>query len=247
MQKIEPRVKSVITTQDKINATEYIVSAYFTEDEDGNVRYTPYYGYIGQVNAIIQYFVDGVEFDEGEDVFEIATNDWELKPIIDSFYTYNQETKINPTKEQVLFGGVMTNVMDIVEYKKKENIANIQNAANGALTYKMFELIEKENEKLQNEIETIAKLDQWLNNQAEINAMIPPETQKRFVENMDINTVMDAIMNKYDGSQTHMKNKELVEATRKIREQENKIIELQNDYAREVQKEKVKNVVVDKE
>jgi len=61
-----------------------------------------------------------------------------------------------------------------------------------------------------------------------------------------MNDIMDAMVDKFGESELHKKNTELVTANRKIREQDNKIIDLQTAYAQEVQKDNVKNVLADK-
>ena len=74
MKKIDPQIKNDFTLkmQDEIDAIEMIADMFFRdiEDDDGNIttKYTPYLEKIGQVNAIVRYFLTGVEFDDGEKV-----------------------------------------------------------------------------------------------------------------------------------------------------------------------------------
>lgn len=82
MVKNDVRVKKVLSLSDKINAIEYISSSYFTEDEKGKIQYTPYYAGIAQVNAIMKYFTNGVEFEDSEDIYEMVINDDSLKAFV---------------------------------------------------------------------------------------------------------------------------------------------------------------------
>ena len=62
-----------LTMEDEINAINEIADMFFQgkTDEDGNVivEYTPYYEKIGQINAISKYFIQGIEFEPGEDIY----------------------------------------------------------------------------------------------------------------------------------------------------------------------------------
>lgn len=238
MVKNDVKIKKELSLSDKISAIEYISSSYFTEDENGKIQYTPYYAGIAQVNAIMKYFTDGVEFEDSEDIYEMVLNDDSLRTFVDTFFVSGQDTAAPSHRQEVLYE-VMSTVADIVEYKKKENLAKIQSENSNILAYKQLKLMEKEEEKLQSEMDTTKKLDEWLNVQKELNSVITPEMQQRFMENFDVNDIMDTVINKYGESEIHKKNEELIEANKKIREQDNKIIELQTAFAQKEQKENV--------
>lgn len=238
MVKNDVKIKKELSLSDKINAIEYISSSYFTEDENGKIQYTPYYAGIAQVNAIMKYFTDGIEFKDSEDIYEIVINDDSLRTFVDTFFVSSQDNAAPSHGQEVLYE-VMSTVADIVEYKKKENLAKIQSENSIILAYKQLKLMEKEEEKLQLEVDTTKKLDEWLNTQKELNSVITPEMQQRFMENFDVNDIMDTVINKYGESEIQKKNEELIEANRKIREQDNKIIELQTAFAQKEQKENV--------
>ena len=70
--------------------------------------------------------------------------------------------------------------------------------------------------------------------------------QKEFIEKFDVNAMTEAIYNKISESDLHRRNQEVVKLNREIREKD-KIIEAQNAFAREQQKESVKNVLADKD
>lgn len=156
--------------------------------------------------------------------------------IVDTFFVSGKDAD-SPSDGQEILYEVMSTVADIVEYKKKENLAKIESENSNILAYKQLRLMEKEEEKLRLEMDTTKKLDEWLNIQKELNSVITPEMQQRFMENFDVNDIMDTVINKYGESEIHKKNEELIEANKKIREQDNKIIELQTAFARKEQKE----------
>lgn len=252
MKKIKPEIKNEYTLklQDEIDATEMIASVFFRNvtDENGNTStiYTPYLEKLGQVNAIAKCFISGIEFDEDEDVYDSVMDDKDIRPLIDTFFvTYDEKSELS--YHQKIFNDVMYKVYDLVSYRKSLNFANVQNEANSILTYKLLDLIDKEREKNEKEVEAMNNLNNWIAEQREqqekLNSIVTPEMQKNFIENFDMNDMTEAIYKKISEGDLHKKNKEIVEANRKIREQENKIIEMQNAFAREQQKENVKNVL----
>ena len=80
MKKENMRIKENITISDKINVINYITDYYFTDGE-----YTPYYAGIGKIEAIALFFIDGVEFDDDEYVYECVENDKELITLVHKF------------------------------------------------------------------------------------------------------------------------------------------------------------------
>lgn len=254
MKKINPQIKNDFTLkmQDEVDAIEMIADMFFREavDEDGNTttKYTPYLEKIGQVNAIVRYFLEGIEFEDGEDVYDAVMDDKDIEPLVKSFMIPYGEKITNPTREQKIMGQIMDKVYDIVEFKKANILAKVQNDSNSILTYKLLELIEKEREKLFKEIEATENLNTWIDEQRkqqeELNALVTPEMQKEFIEKFDVNAMTEAIYNKISESDLHKRNQEVVNLTREIREKD-KIIEAQNAFAREQQKDSVKNVIAD--
>lgn len=256
MKKINPQIKNEFTLkmQDEINAIEMIADMFFREttDDEGNtkVKYTPYLDKIGQVNAIVRYFLEGIEFEDGEDVYDAVMEDKNIEPLVMKFMIPYGEKITNPTREQKIMGQIMDKVYDIVEFRKANMLAKVQNESNAILTYKILELIEKEQEKTEKEIEATDNLNAWIDEQRkqqeELNAIVTPEMQKEFIEKFDVNAMTEAIYNKISESDLHKRNQEVVKLNREIREKD-KIIEAQNAFAREQQKESVKNVLADKD
>ena len=256
MKKIDPQIKNDFTLkmQDEIDAIEMIADMFFRdiEDDDGNIttKYTPYLEKIGQVNAIVRYFLTGVEFDDGEDVYDAVMEDKDIEPLVKKFMVPYGEKIEEPTREQKIMGQIMDKVYDMVEFRKAKMIAQNQNESNAILTYKILELIEKEHEKNEKEIATTENLNAWVDEQRkqqeELNAIITPEMQKEFFEKFDVNAMTETIYKKISESDLHKRNQEVVQLAREKRELENKLIDAQSAFAREQQKETAKNVLADK-
>lgn len=256
MKKIDPQIKNDFTLkmQDEIDAIEMIADMFFRdiEDDDGNIttKYTPYLEKIGQVNAIVRYFLTGVEFDDGEDVYDAVMEDKDIEPLVKKFMVPYGEKIEEPTREQKIMGQIMDKVYDMIEFRKAKMIAQTQNESNAILTYKILELIEKEHEKNEKEIATTENLNAWVDEQRkqqeELNAIVTPEMQKEFIEKFDVNSMTESIYKKIAESDLHKRNQEVVQLTREKRELENKLIDAQSAFAREQQKETAKNVLADK-
>ena len=257
MKKIDPQIKNDFTLkmQDEIDAIEMIADMFFRdiEDDDGNIttKYTPYLEKIGQVNAIVRYFLTGVEFDDGEDVYDAVMEDKDIEPLVKKFMVPYGEKIEEPTREQKIMGQIMDKVYDMIEFRKAKMIAQTQNESNAILTYKILELIEKEREKNEKEIATTENLNAWVDEQRkqqeELNAIVTPEMQKEFIEKFDVNAMTEAIYKKIAESDLHKRNQEVVQLAREKRELENKLIDAQSAFAREQQEETAKNVLADKQ
>ena len=256
MKKIDPQIKNDFTLkmQDEIDAIEMIADMFFRdiEDDDGNIttKYTPYLEKIGQVNAIVRYFLTGVEFDDGEDMYDAVMEDKDIEPLVKKFMVPYGEKIEEPTREQKIMGQIMDKVYDMIEFRKAKMIAQTQNESNAILTYKILELIEKEREKNEKEIATTENLNAWVDEQRkqqeELNAIVTPEMQKEFFEKFDVNAMTETIYKKISESDLHKRNQEVVQLAREKRELENKLIDAQSAFAREQQKETAKNVLADK-
>lgn len=232
-----PRIKENITIEDKVKTIKAIANAHFQEDVDvdGNtvVEFTPYYRGIALVIAVAQFCLEGIEFDSDESIYASITNNAEIKTLIEEF---------TQTSE---FDFIMDNVEKIVEYKKSENIARIQNESNMILHYKLSGLIDKEDEKVEKEIEATENLNEWIEEQRKLNSLITPEMQKEFAEKFDPAVLTNSIIEKYSEGELHNRNKEVVKYSRQLREKDNKIIELENRIKKIEQRDKVKNVMSD--
>lgn len=125
MKKNNFKVKENITFEDKANAIEYICNSLFDFDEYGEViDYSPYYIEPAQVCAIMNYFVEGIEFENEESVYDVAIADKEINDIVNQFFIKNTTTAKNPklTYPQEVMKFVMSHVVEKVEYMKQKAI-----------------------------------------------------------------------------------------------------------------------------
>lgn len=255
MKKTNPQIKNdfILKMQDEVDAVEMIADMFFREttNEDGDVetKYTPYLEKIGQVNAIVRYFLTGIEFENGEDLYDAVMEDKDIEPLVMKFMIPYGEKITNPTREQKIMGQIMDKVYDMVEFRKAKMVARIQNESNAVLTYKILELIEKEHEKTLKEIEANENLNTWVDEQRkyqeELNTLVPLEKQKDFIEKFNVDDLTQSIYSQIADGDLHKRNKEVVELTREKREKDNKIIELEKKVKQSEQKENVKNVLAD--
>lgn len=127
MKKDNIKIKENITIIDEINAIESIVSFYFTDDE-----YTPYYADIAEINAIARFFLDGIEFDENDNIANIVLNDPEIYDLVLKFYfdiADTDEAK-NQNKENEryinIWRRVTSHVQDMVDFEKQKRVYSNQ-------------------------------------------------------------------------------------------------------------------------
>lgn len=115
MKKENVKIKSNITIVDEISAIQSIVDYYFTDDE-----YTPYYADMAKITAVAQNFLDGVEFEAEDYVYEcVITND-------DLYKCVNKFLVPSAIKSDAQYYNRMERIMkqveDIVEFKKQKLI-----------------------------------------------------------------------------------------------------------------------------
>lgn len=79
MKKTNMKLKESLTLTEKVMAIKNIVSANFTDND-----YTPYYNNLARVTAVLKYFIDGVEFENNDNLFELYMSDKELHDMVDS-------------------------------------------------------------------------------------------------------------------------------------------------------------------
>lgn len=119
MRKDNVRVKSDITIVDEITAIESMVSYYFTDNE-----YTPYYADMAKVTVIAENFLDGVEFESEDYVYQLVIENDDIYECVKKFL----EIPSSQTKEDVdcyvRMEKIMKQVKDIVEFKKQKLIHN---------------------------------------------------------------------------------------------------------------------------
>lgn len=117
MKKNNVKIKNDIGIADEIIVIESIVDYYFTDGE-----YTPYYAEMGKVTVIAQNFLDGVEFDDEDYIYECVMNDDDLYKCVNKFFvpsTIKSDAQYYNRMERI-----MKQVEDIVEFKKQKLIHN---------------------------------------------------------------------------------------------------------------------------
>ena len=102
MKKSLLKVKNTITFEDKLNAIDLILNA-FWDDETG--EYTPWMEEPARIIAVGKYFI---ELEDGENIFKLYLSDDDLKSLIDTFINPDYESRCESVKEYI-------KVMDFVD------------------------------------------------------------------------------------------------------------------------------------
>ena len=137
MKKNNVKVKENITMVDKVNAINLIVSSYFTDGE-----YTPYYSKMAEVMAVVTYFIEGIEFEDDEDIYNAVMQDEELSDIVHDvlfeddmiFIKNNARDKVEFLKQQIIHSHADTDriieacnvIIDSLENFSKLNIKEMK-------------------------------------------------------------------------------------------------------------------------
>ena len=107
----ELKIKEDITPDLIAQAIEYISNSCFIGG-----TYNPYYMGFTERLAIVQYFLDGIEFEEGDSLFVISELD-DVKNLIKKFYGDKRFSE-----QAALMEEVRENVKEVVEFKKQRLI-----------------------------------------------------------------------------------------------------------------------------
>lgn len=105
------KVKENIGADEIVGAIEYISNTCFA-----NGGYNPYFLQYGQRMAIFNFFIEGVELEEGETIFD-AINHPEIKRIINRFFG-----DVRVSKEASIMKEVLDNAKEVIEFKKQRLI-----------------------------------------------------------------------------------------------------------------------------
>lgn len=111
MKIIELKIKENIAPDVIAEVIEYISNACFVSG-----TYNPYYQSFAERMAIVQYFLDGIEFEDGDSLFVICELD-DVKKLINKFYgdeRFSEQAK--------LMNAIRENVKEVVDYKKQRMI-----------------------------------------------------------------------------------------------------------------------------
>lgn len=107
----ELKIKEDITPDLIAQAIEYISNSCFIGG-----TYNPYYMGFAERLAIVQYFLDGIEFEEGDSLFVISELD-DVKNLIKKFYGDKRFSE-----QAALMEEIRDNVKEVVEFKKQRLI-----------------------------------------------------------------------------------------------------------------------------
>ena len=145
MKKENMRIKENITISDQVNVINYIMDYYFTDGE-----YAPYYAGIAKIEAIALYFIDGVEFNDDEYVYECVENDKELRTLVHKFCydvangSVAKKHNTDNRKYIDVMRFVIENVNEKLEFEKQKRIhcTNEKNRMMKDINDVMEELVE---------------------------------------------------------------------------------------------------------
>lgn len=120
MKKSLLKVKNTITFEDKLNAIDLILNA-FWDDETG--EYTPWMEEPARVIAVGKYFIEGYTLEDGENIFKLYSCDDDLKSLIDTFINPDHESRNESVKEYIkIMDFVDKMVHDKLEWTKQNII-----------------------------------------------------------------------------------------------------------------------------
>lgn len=210
MIKKDVKIKEYINIEEKAIITNHLVDSYFTEGLDGTVEYTPYMVDVALVTAFFLYCVEGVEFDEEENVYNSVVSDEDLINLYTTTLSVKLEDDNCPNIRIVReINSIMRDVADMVEFKKQQLIHN-----NPILISKLYEILEAQEEidKIRLEIAEnenkvlLQHYNQNAYNEKVMNHMTPEETaelnRKMLNENMDFSKLAELVTEKYINSST---------------------------------------------
>ena len=105
MKKTLLKVKNDITFEDKLNAIDLILEA-FWDDDTG--EYIPWMEEPARIIAIAKYFIEGYELEKGENLYKLYLSDDDLKGLVDNFINPDTDSRNGSYKRYI-------KVMDFVD------------------------------------------------------------------------------------------------------------------------------------
>ena len=114
------KIKNDITFEDKLNAIDLILSA-FWDDETG--EYIPWMEEPARIIAIAKYFIEGYELEEGENLYKLYLSDDDLRGLVDNFIVPDTDSRNENYKKYIkVMDFVDKNVHDKLEWTKQNII-----------------------------------------------------------------------------------------------------------------------------
>ena len=206
----EVKIKDNITVFDLADVIDTVVSFIIRKDNNG-IKYTPYYKEIGYVIGVVRYLIEGIEIEEGDDIYSESNRNKEISNVLD---TFNMKY---PSKYEF----IMNNVLDIVEQKKQEysapDFTDIKEQLKKSIAQEQslndlnIKLAKKQNTLLSQQI----KVNEY--QMKVMDSMTPEESaelnKKLLSGEYDINKVAEMAIRQYLDSDIHKgKEKELIES-----------------------------------
>ena len=148
-------IKQPITLAEKIDVINTMVSYVIDREKNGSLRYTPYCRYCGLVAGIARFCLEGVLWEEGDDLYSLSQQEPRLRSLIQEFMENRQE--------EMEF--IQTNASAVIEYRKQELLYR-----NPLMDRKLGEILEKEAELHQALIRAARQQEELLSQQARQNA-----------------------------------------------------------------------------
>lgn len=105
MKKTLLKVKNDITFEDKLNAIDLILDA-FWDDDTG--EYIPWMEEPARILAVAKYFIEGYELEKGENLYKLYLSDDDLKGLVDNFINPDTDSRNGSYKRYI-------KVMDFVD------------------------------------------------------------------------------------------------------------------------------------
>lgn len=214
MVKKDVKIKEYINIEEKAIITNHLVDSYFVERLDGTIGYTPYMVDVALVTAFFLYCVEGIKFDEEENIYNTVVSDKELMDLYTTTLSVQLDNDEHPNIKIVReINSIMRDVVDMVEFRKQQIVHS-----NSGLNDKLAEILDmqKQVESLRLEIaENENKLlqqqyKQNVYNEKVMSHMTPEETaelnRKMLDENMDFGKLAELVTEKFIHSDIHTSN-----------------------------------------
>lgn len=212
MKKNNVRIKENITLVDEVRVINDIVDKCFLVDNDGFAKFVPYYRESAIMASIADFLIEGLEFDEKENILESIVGDKEIESIIAIF------------KETDDFKFIMDNVLEMIDYRKTETLQNNSILfkhmlrGNDTVDNKVMEVLEKESLRLDAETKALKSAEFLSREQAKqieyankVNESFTVEetteiTKKMAENNFDPYKIAEIITDKYLESDKRKEN-----------------------------------------
>lgn len=210
------KIKDGITNFDLANVVETVVSFVIRKEENGEVKYTPYYREYGLIVGIVKYLVYGIEIETDDDLLDVYNDNTIIFETVNDF--------VKNSNDHMAF--IAENVTDIVEFEKQKylnDFADIKErllksiAQEQALNDLNIKLAKKQNTLLSQQL----KSNEFNNKVME--QMKPEEVvemNRKFASGeYDMNKIAEVVTEKYINSTLH---KEKVKSVMEVKK--NKVV-----------------------